>query len=72
MDCMMACTMVEMKVQASVDKTGSTMEQPRVVWMAALLAAWMDEQIVERLVAKWVDETDLMTVAWMVVTMGNA
>ena len=72
MDYAMERTMVELKVQKSVERMGETKELRRVVQTAGLLVAEMVEQMVERWVETRVDLTVLMTFAWTVVQMDSA
>jgi hypothetical protein len=67
MDYAMEMTMVELKVQKSVERMGETMELQRVVQTAGILVTAMVEQMVERWVAMRVDPMVLRTVAWRVV-----
>lgn len=67
MDYAMERTMVELKVQKSVERMGETKELRRVVQTAGILVTVMVEQMVERWVATRVDRTVLRTVAWRVV-----
>ena len=67
MDNAMELTMVELKVQKSVERMGETMELQRVVQTAGILVTAMVEQMVERWVAMRVDPMVLRTVAWRVV-----